>query len=93
MSFLDRENTVAPLNYNRWLVPPAALAIHMCIGQVYGFSVFKKPLTQLLGVTTQTPQDWNQEQIAVDLQHRHRCVRDCQRRFWVHGRSGMDLAR
>ena len=62
MSFLDRENTVAPLNYNRWLVPPAALAIHMCIGQVYGFSVFKLPLTHLLGNKTL---DWNQEQIAV----------------------------
>ena len=64
MSFLDREATVAPLNYNRWLVPPAALAIHMCIGQVYGFSVFKLPLTRLLGITTQTPQDWTQEQLA-----------------------------
>lgn len=64
MSFLDREATVAPLNYNRWLVPPAALAIHMCIGQVYGFSVFKLPLTRLLGITTRTPQDWTQEQLA-----------------------------
>ncbi len=62
MSFLDRENTVAPMSYNRWLVPPAALAIHMCIGQVYGFSVFKKPLTQLLG---DKAHDWNQEQIAI----------------------------
>lgn len=44
MNFLDRANTVAPLGFNRWLVPPAAIAVHMCIGQVYGFSVFKKPL-------------------------------------------------
>ncbi len=65
MSFLDREATVAPPNYNRWLVPPAALAIHMCIGQVYGFSVFKIPLTHLLGVSQAVKgQDWNQEQIA-----------------------------
>ena len=65
MSFLDREATVAPLNYNRWLVPPAALAIHMCIGQVYGFSVFKIPLTHLLGISKELKgQDWNQEQIA-----------------------------
>jgi MFS family permease len=65
MSFLDREASVAPANYNRWLVPPAALAIHMCIGQVYGFSVFKIPLTHLLGVTKQIKgQDWDQEQIA-----------------------------
>ncbi len=44
MNFLSRERTVAPAGFNRWLVPPAAIAVHMCIGQVYGFSVFKKPL-------------------------------------------------
>jgi MFS family permease len=47
LSFLDREHTVAPLNYNRWLIPPAALAIHLSIGQVYAFSVFKNPLLAL----------------------------------------------
>ena len=41
---LDRASTIAPAGFNRWLVPPAAIAVHMCIGQVYGFSVFKKPL-------------------------------------------------
>jgi MFS family permease len=50
MSFLDREATVAPPGYNRWLVPPAAIAAHMCIGQVYGFSVFNNPLKTELGV-------------------------------------------
>ena len=44
MNFLSRERTIAPAGFNRWLVPPAAIAVHMCIGQVYGFSVFKKPL-------------------------------------------------
>ncbi|MDP9037856.1 MAG: OFA family MFS transporter [Acidobacteriota bacterium] len=44
LSFLDRERTVAPVTYNRWLIPPAALAIHLSIGQVYAFSVFKNPL-------------------------------------------------
>ncbi len=44
LSFLDRERSVAPAGYNRWLVPPAALAIHLAIGQVYSFSVFKLPL-------------------------------------------------
>ena len=42
--FLDRAATVAPSGFNRWFVPPAAIAAHMCIGQVYGFSVFNKPL-------------------------------------------------
>jgi MFS family permease len=44
LSFLDREHTVAPRGYNRWLIPPAALAVHLCIGEVYAFSVFKEPL-------------------------------------------------
>jgi MFS family permease len=44
LHFLDRAATVAPPGFNRWLVPPAAIAGHMCIGQVYGFSVFNKPL-------------------------------------------------
>ena len=55
MSFLDREATVAPPGYNRWLVPPAALAIHLAIGQVYAFSVFKIPLTKLLAVKQYLP--------------------------------------
>ena len=41
---LDRSRTVAGPGFNRWLVPPAALAIHLCIGMAYGFSVFWKPL-------------------------------------------------
>ncbi len=48
--FLSREATVAAPGFSRWLVPPAAIAVHMCIGQVYGFSVFNKPLSTELGV-------------------------------------------
>jgi MFS family permease len=44
LSFLDRARTVAAPGYNRWLIPPAALAVHLCIGQIYAFSVFKLPL-------------------------------------------------
>src|SRR3954453_5519983 len=43
---LDRERTVAPARFNRWLIPPAALAVHLSIGQVYAFSVFKQPLVE-----------------------------------------------
>ena len=46
---LDRERTVARPGFNRWLVPPAALAIHLCIGMAYGFSVFWLPLGRLIG--------------------------------------------
>ena len=45
-SFLDRERTIAPRSYSRWLIPPAALAVHLCIGQIYAFSVFKEPLVE-----------------------------------------------
>ena len=64
MSFLDRERSIAHPGYSRWLVPPAALAIHFCIGQVYSFSVFKIPLTHLLGVDRSLPGDWKQTQIG-----------------------------
>ena len=49
---LDRERTIAPPGFNRWLVPPAALCVHLCIGMAYGFSVFWLPLTRAVGVTT-----------------------------------------
>lgn len=44
MSFLDRQHTIAPPGYSRWLIPPAALAIHLCIGQAYATSVYKNAL-------------------------------------------------
>jgi MFS family permease len=47
--FLDRSRTIASPRFNRWLVPPAALAIHLCIGMAYGFSVFWLPLSRALG--------------------------------------------
>ena len=49
--FLDRENTVAKAGFNRWLIPPCALAIHLCIGMAYGFSVFWLPLSRAIGVS------------------------------------------
>lgn len=49
--FLDRERIVAHPGFNRWLVPPAALAIHLCIGMAYGFSVFWIPLSKAIGIT------------------------------------------
>ena len=50
-SLLSRSRTVARPGFNRWVVPPAALAIHLCIGMAYGFSVFWLPLSRVLGVT------------------------------------------
>ena len=48
---LDRERIIAKPGFNRWLVPPAALAIHLCIGMAYGFSVFWLPLSRAIGIT------------------------------------------
>ncbi len=47
--FLSKERTIAGPGFNRWLVPPAALAIHLCIGMAYGFSVFWLPLSKIVG--------------------------------------------
>lgn len=46
MGWLDRERTIAPPGYNRWLIPPAALAVHLCIGQAYATSVYKTALVK-----------------------------------------------
>src|SRR5215813_9244988 len=48
---LDKERTIAAAGFNRWLVPPAALCIHLCIGMAYGFSVFWLPLSRAIGLT------------------------------------------
>jgi MFS family permease len=48
--FLDKERTIATAGFNRWLVPPAALCIHLCIGMAYGFSVFWLPLSRAIGL-------------------------------------------
>lgn len=64
MGFFDREQTVARPGFSRWLVPPAALAVHLSIGQVYAFSVFKLPLTKAIGITKSAPNDWTQPELA-----------------------------
>jgi MFS family permease len=51
LGILDRAHTVAKAGFNRWLVPPAALCIHLCIGMAYGFSVFWLPLSRAIGLT------------------------------------------
>jgi MFS family permease len=48
---LDRERTIATAGFNRWMVPPAALCIHLCIGMAYGFSVFWLPLSRAIGLS------------------------------------------
>src|SRR5256714_2976937 len=57
-AFLNRSRTVAPPGYSRWLIPPAALCVHLCIGQAYAFSVFNLPMTKLIGISQSAPDDW-----------------------------------
>lgn len=59
MGFLDRSKTIAAPGFSRWLVPPAALCIHLCIGQAYALSVFNKPMSQLIGISAPAPGDWS----------------------------------
>lgn len=54
----DRSRCVAPLNYDRWRVPPAALAVQLALGQVYAFGVFNIPLSRLIGITDRAGSDW-----------------------------------
>src|SRR5581483_868195 len=55
---LSRDRIVAAPGFNRWLVPPAALAIHLSIGMAYGLSVFWLPLSRAIGISRPAPDDW-----------------------------------
>jgi MFS family permease len=61
---LDRSHSVAGPGFSRWLVPPAALCIHLAIGQAYAFSVFTKPMAQLIGVSAPAAGDWTVAQLG-----------------------------
>ncbi|CAG2148622.1 L-lactate MFS transporter [Cupriavidus plantarum] len=56
--FFSKEATYAKPGFSRWMVPPAALAVHLCIGQAYAFSVFNGPLSKAIGITEAAPDDW-----------------------------------
>ena len=57
-AWLFKEAIVAKPGFNRWLVPPAAVATHLCIGSVYAWSLFNEPLTRELGVVVSAANDW-----------------------------------
>jgi MFS family permease len=46
------------------MVPPAALCVHLCIGQAYAFSVFNLPMTKLIGISESAPEDWKLTQLG-----------------------------
>jgi MFS family permease len=55
---LSKERIIAPPSFNRWLVPPASVAIHLCIGSVYAWSIYNPALIRVLGVVTPAAEDW-----------------------------------
>ena len=65
LELLAKDRTIAPPGYNRWLVPPAALAIHLSIGMAYGFSVFWLPLSRAIGITQPAPGDWKISSLGI----------------------------
>src|SRR5689334_2995247 len=62
LTLFAKERIIASSNYNRWLVPPASIAIHLCIGSVYAWSNFNGPLTKVQGVLASAPADWTLKQ-------------------------------
>ncbi|MCJ8299880.1 MAG: MFS transporter, partial [Pseudomonadales bacterium] len=58
LAFLKKERIVAKEGFNRWLVPPASIAIHLCIGSVYAWSIFNPPLIKQIGVVASAADDW-----------------------------------
>ena len=56
---LSKERIIAPPGFNRWLVPPASIAIHLCIGSVYAWSIFNPALIRVFGVVTPAADDWS----------------------------------
>ena len=79
LTALDRRSTIAPTTYNRWLIPPAALAVHLCIGQVYATSVYKTSLVAHFGTSP--------DRDRRDLLDRHRDARPVGRGRWHLGRA------
>lgn len=57
-SVLSKERIVAAPSFNRWFVPPASIAIHLCIGSVYAWSIYNPTLVRLFGVVTPAADDW-----------------------------------
>jgi MFS family permease len=63
-TLLSKERIVAGPDFNRWLVPPASIAIHLCIGSVYAWSIFNPPLIRAFGVVTPAADDWSQGSVV-----------------------------
>ena len=70
LPFLDRTRTIARPGYSRWMIPPAALCVHLCIGQAYALSVFNLPMTQASGRFAIGPRRLEAHRTGLDLFNR-----------------------
>ena len=61
---LSKERIVAKPGFNRWLIAPAALGIHLCIGSVYAWSLFNPALIKRIGVVTSAADDWTLKSVV-----------------------------
>ena len=64
MSIFSKKHITANSDFNRWLVPPISISIHLCIGSVYAWSIFNPALTNALGVVTSSAQDWSLNEVV-----------------------------
>ena len=63
-ALLSKERIIAPAGYNRWRVPLSSIAIHLCIGSVYAWSIYNPSLTQVFGVVTSAADDWSLSEVV-----------------------------
>ncbi len=61
---LSKERIIAPADFNRWLVPLASIAVHLCIGSVYAWSIYNPSLTRVFGVVTSAADDWSLSEVT-----------------------------
>ncbi len=61
---LSRDRIIARPGFNRWKVPPASIAIHLCIGSVYAWSIYNPPLIRLFGVVAPASGDWSLQDVT-----------------------------
>ena len=62
--FFTKEAIYAPSGFNRWRIPPASIAIHLCIGSAYAWSIFNPALVKVRGVVTSSADDWTLQQVV-----------------------------
>jgi len=63
-ALLSKKRIIAPANYNRWHVPVASIAIHLCIGSVYAWSIYNPALTRVFGVVASSGDDWSLSEVV-----------------------------